>query len=109
MHSPTHQVQYKKPGASCYDFWFPVSCEKTTPPPYTHKDTHELRRSSHTRQSRAGISSLYRNQSLLGWVLKHALLPNKGQTNTFTYFVSDNTHSDHVVVSVALLQTTAAM
>lgn len=31
-----------KPGASCYDFWFPVSCKKKIQPPLslTHTQTH---------------------------------------------------------------------
>lgn len=50
-----------KPGASCYDFWFPVSCKKYSPPPHpschsqtqTHFTPHSL---SKSKQSRAVIS-----------------------------------------------------
>lgn len=62
-HAATHASgTVSKPGASCYDFWFPVSCEKYSPPhppvihsyTHTHKYTHVLHRLSHTKQSRAG-------------------------------------------------------
>lgn len=55
-HAATHASgTVCKPGASCYDFWFPVSCEEYRPPSLSHtcKHTHILHHSSH----RAGLGS----------------------------------------------------
>lgn len=71
MHSPTHQVQYKKPGASCYDFWFPVSCEKTSSPhpstPYTHTKTL-MNSAAHHTLDRAGLGSVVYSRLRVCWV-----------------------------------------
>ena len=55
-HAATHASgTVWKPGASCYDFWFPVSCEKYSPP---LSDTNTLMNSTaHLTPNTAGLGS----------------------------------------------------
>lgn len=52
------RIRYSmKPGASCYDFWFPVSCKKKKiQPPFSHTNTLISSTTCHTL-NRAGLGS----------------------------------------------------